>query len=178
MSRTGSWALNPDTGGLLLSREMYPLLGIDSEQGPLTYPMVVARVHPDDRDRIDASIRRAIQEGAAIEGENRIVLPDGSVTRLHFVGHPVGRGDSPIRVYAGMAEEMIPTDDLSEKMTPREREIVQLVAEARSTKEIAFQLGISAKTVEGHRTNIMRKLGVRCVSEIVRFAIRNGMVKP
>lgn len=62
--------------------------------------------------------------------------------------------------------------------TPRERQIIQLVAESRSSKEIAATLGISVKTVESHRTNIMRKLRLRSVSDLVRYAIRNGIVEP
>ncbi|HZK78822.1 MAG TPA: response regulator transcription factor [Gemmatimonadaceae bacterium] len=62
--------------------------------------------------------------------------------------------------------------------TPREREIIQLVAESRSSKEVAATLGISVKTVESHRTNIMRKLRLRSVSDLVRYAIRNGIVEP
>ena len=69
-------------------------------------------------------------------------------------------------------------EDPSRRMTSRERQIVQLVAEARSTKEVASQLGISVKTVEAHRTNVMRKLHLHSVSELVRYAIRNGMVEP
>lgn len=63
-------------------------------------------------------------------------------------------------------------------LTPREREIVQLVAEGKSTKELADQLGISVKTAETHRSNIMRKLGLRSVSEVVRYAVRNHLVEP
>jgi DNA-binding CsgD family transcriptional regulator len=63
-------------------------------------------------------------------------------------------------------------------LTPREREIVQLIAEGASTKEVAAALGISVKTAETHRTNLMRKLGIHSVSEIVRYAIRNRMVLP
>ena len=69
-------------------------------------------------------------------------------------------------------------EDPARRMTSRERQIVQLVAEARSTKEVASHLGISVKTVEAHRTNIMRKLRLRSVSELVRYAIRNGIVQP
>lgn len=62
-------------------------------------------------------------------------------------------------------------------LTPREREIVQLVAEGRSSKEVAVMLGISVKTVESHRTNVMRKLRIRSVSQLVRYAVRNGIVQ-
>jgi DNA-binding NarL/FixJ family response regulator len=62
-------------------------------------------------------------------------------------------------------------------LTPREREIVQLVAEGRSSKVVAAELGISVKTVESHRTNVMRKLRIRSVSQLVRYAVRNGLVQ-
>jgi len=79
----------------------------------------------------------------------------------------------------GRGEDARPAvEDPSRRMTSRERQIVQLVAEARSTKEVASHLGISVKTVEAHRTNIMRKLRLRSVSELVRYAIRNGIVQP
>jgi DNA-binding NarL/FixJ family response regulator len=63
-------------------------------------------------------------------------------------------------------------------VTSREREIVQLVAEGRSNKEAASTLGISVKTIEAHRANIMRKLQLRTVSDLVRYAIRNKIVQP
>lgn len=63
-------------------------------------------------------------------------------------------------------------------LTPREREIVQLVAEGKSTKEVADKLNISPKTAETHRTNIMRKLNLHSVSGLVRYAIRNRLVEP
>jgi DNA-binding NarL/FixJ family response regulator len=63
------------------------------------------------------------------------------------------------------------------ELTPREREIVQLVAEGRSSKEVAAALQISIKTVESHRTNVMRKLRIRSVSQLVRYAVRNGIVQ-
>ncbi|MCX6895766.1 MAG: response regulator transcription factor [Verrucomicrobia bacterium] len=62
-------------------------------------------------------------------------------------------------------------------LTPREREVVQLAAEGRSSKEIAVTLGISVKTCETHRTNILRKLGLRSVTDLVRYAIRNKIVE-
>jgi len=63
------------------------------------------------------------------------------------------------------------------RLTPREREILQLLAEGKSNKEVATVLGISAKTVEAHRANIMHKLGLHSMSDIVHYAIRNKIVK-
>jgi len=65
---------------------------------------------------------------------------------------------------------------IRELLTPREREIVQLLAEGRSTKEVAVTLRLSVKTAETHRSNIMRKLNLRSISELVLFAVRNNIV--
>jgi DNA-binding NarL/FixJ family response regulator len=67
---------------------------------------------------------------------------------------------------------------MRKRLTSREREIVQLLAEGKSTKEVAVSLGISVKTAETHRANIMRKLEVHSVSELVRYAVRNQMIEP
>jgi DNA-binding NarL/FixJ family response regulator len=63
-------------------------------------------------------------------------------------------------------------------VTPREREIIQLIAEGHSSKEVSNVLGISVKTVEVHRANIMRKLHLGSISDLVRYAIRNQIVQP
>jgi DNA-binding NarL/FixJ family response regulator len=63
-------------------------------------------------------------------------------------------------------------------VTAREREIIQLIAEGKSNKNAASALSISVKTIEAHRANIMRKLHLRSVSDLVRYAIRNKMVQP
>jgi DNA-binding NarL/FixJ family response regulator len=69
-------------------------------------------------------------------------------------------------------------DTPDDPLTPRETEIVKLIAEARTTREIAAELVISEKTVERHRTNILAKLGMRDRVELVRYAIRRGLVEP
>jgi len=63
-------------------------------------------------------------------------------------------------------------------VTPREREIIQLVAEGHSSKEAAAKLGLSVKTIETHRANIMKKLRLPSISDLVRYAIRNRIVEP
>ena len=63
------------------------------------------------------------------------------------------------------------------RLTPRQREIVQLLAEGKSSKEVAVALDLSVKTAETHRANIMRKLDCHSVSEVVRYAIRISIIE-
>ena len=77
-------------------------------------------------------------------------------------------------VQAYLSSATLPSDPL----TPREREIVQRIAEGQTTKEIAAHLGLSVKTVESHRINLMRKLGIHETATLVRYAIRRGLTRP
>jgi len=63
-------------------------------------------------------------------------------------------------------------------LSPREREVLQLIAEGKSTKEVAAILGISVKTAESHRTRIMEKLDIHETATLVRYAIRQGVIQP
>jgi len=67
---------------------------------------------------------------------------------------------------------------LRNPLSSREREIVQLLAEGKNSREVSLSLGISVKTVETHRVNIMRKLEIHNVSELVRYAVRNQIIEP
>ncbi len=73
---------------------------------------------------------------------------------------------------AANAEPSLPS------LTPRERQIVQLLAEGKSNKEVAVALDISLKTVEAHRANIMHKLNLHSITELVHYAMRNNIVQP
>jgi DNA-binding NarL/FixJ family response regulator len=66
----------------------------------------------------------------------------------------------------------------SEPLTPREQEVLKLIAEAHTNREIGEILHLSAKTVESHRGNLLRKLGMRDRVELVRYAIRRGLIEP
>jgi DNA-binding NarL/FixJ family response regulator len=66
----------------------------------------------------------------------------------------------------------------SSTLTTREREVLQLLVEGQSNKEVASSLGIGVKTAEAHRANLMKKLSVHSMSELVRYAIRNKIVEP
>jgi DNA-binding NarL/FixJ family response regulator len=69
-------------------------------------------------------------------------------------------------------------EPVNDVLTARQREVLRLVAAGKSTKEIAFVLKLSVKTVETHRAQIMERLGIRDVAGLVRYALRTGLVPP
>ena len=76
----------------------------------------------------------------------------------------------------GRRREPLPAE--SKALTPREREIVQLLAEGKSNKEIANVLGISVTTAETHRAHVLQKLRLHSIADLVRYAIRNNIIEP
>jgi DNA-binding NarL/FixJ family response regulator len=82
--------------------------------------------------------------------------------------------ETAVNIYTRKTQES--SDQPYEMLTPREREILQMVAEGYSSTEIASRIHISPRTVETHRANFMHKLGLRGQAEVVRFAIQKGIV--
>jgi len=81
---------------------------------------------------------------------------------------------SRVVVEAYLASRHLPPEPL----TPRERQVLQLVAEGNTTKEIADLLGVTVKTAESYRTRIMEKLDIHQTAGLVRYAIRQGVIQP
>lgn len=90
-----------------------------------------------------------------------------------YFSPPVAR-----EIVAQIREPRSPTEQPFSLLSGREREVLHLIAEGLSAKEIAVELGISSKTVEAHRTSLMRKLEVRKATELVRYAVRHGLIEP
>jgi DNA-binding NarL/FixJ family response regulator len=80
-------------------------------------------------------------------------------------------------VLDGYLHRDVPETAPADPLTPREREVLQLVAEGKSSKAVAASLGVAVKTIESHRASLMRKLHVRTLAELVRYAVRNGLVE-
>ena len=89
-------------------------------------------------------------------------------------GRYLSPGISEAVVQAYLRKTDLPADPL----TPREREVLQLIAEGKTTKDIAGLLGLSVKTIESHRTRLMEKLDIRQTAGLVRYAIRRGLIQP
>ena len=111
------------------------------------------------------------------------LLKDAATGELELALRTVIRGESWLspsvsrQVVEGYAQRS-GADAAPEVLTARQREVLRLVAGGKSTKEIAFFLNLSVKTVETHRAQIMERLGIRDVAGLVRYALRTGLVPP
>jgi DNA-binding NarL/FixJ family response regulator len=119
---------------------------------------------------------------AAFEaGVSGYVLKQSAATELVTALHDVGSGRryiSPLiqkRLGTGMNNSWRRTEEPSGDLTPRQREVLQLLAEGRVRKEIAQILGVSLKTVEFHKQKISEKLGIHTNAELTAYAIRHGI---
>ena len=117
-------------------------------------------------------------------GVSGYLLKDSAAAELRLALESVSRGDTYLspaisrQVVEGFLKSGAETTDPLSGLTARQREILQLIAEGRSTREIAADLGVSIKTVEAHRTQLMDRLDIHDVPGLVRFAIRVGLVSP
>jgi DNA-binding NarL/FixJ family response regulator len=111
------------------------------------------------------------------------LLKDAATGELELALRTVIRGESWLspsvsrQVVEGYAQRAAADTGL-EVLTARQREVLRLVANGKSTKEIAFFLNLSVKTVETHRAQIMERLGIRDVAGLVRYALRTGLIPP
>lgn len=123
-------------------------------------------------------VRRALQVGAA-----GYLLKDAGVAELEGAIKAVARGEmflSPAvskSVIEGYVRPVAAVSEL-DRLASRHREILQLIAEGQTTKEIAEKLKIGVRTVETHRAELMARLDIHDVAGLVRFAIRNGLISP
>lgn len=117
-------------------------------------------------------------------GASGYVLKDSAPTDLFAAIDAVRSGDSYLspsvtqRVVNAIARPGDRPSLAVSSLTERERQVLELIAEGLSSKEIASRLGVSLKTIESHRANLMDKLDIHKVSGLVRFAIRAGLVAP
>jgi DNA-binding NarL/FixJ family response regulator len=152
----------PLMNGLVAAREM-------KRACPKTKTILLTR-HDEDQYVIEA-LR------AGIRG---YVLKNQAATDLVLAIQQVSRGQvylspriSSVVVDAYLSKSSLPDDPLS----AREHEVLQLIAEGKSTKDIAVILGISVKTAESHRSRLMQKLDIHETASLVRYAVRRGLVQ-
>ncbi|HEX5130480.1 MAG TPA: response regulator transcription factor [Usitatibacter sp.] len=123
-------------------------------------------------------VRRALKAGAA-----GYLVKDSAPLELRMAIEAIRRGETYLssRVSRTLLSGLVdgrPPDAQSglDALSPRQREILQLIAEGKSTKEIAFTLNVSVKTIETHRAAVMDRLGIRDVAGLVVFAVRHKLI--
>ena len=163
----------PDVAALDLSM---PLLnGLEAarqmaawERGPRT---ILLTMHADDRyvlEAIRAGVRGYVLKKQAAADLVRAIR--------EVAGGAVYLSPAISAVVTGAIRTPAPASE--QRLTPREREVLQLVAEGKRTKEIATILGVSVKTADAHRTRLMQKLDLHDVAGLTRYAIRQGVTEP
>jgi DNA-binding NarL/FixJ family response regulator len=153
----------PLMNGLDAAREL-------QKSSPRTKPILLTR--HDEAQYVTEALR------AGVKG---YVLKSQMATDLVQAIQQVSRGGiylSP-NISGTVVEAYLSKAEISrDPLTSRERQVLQLVGEGKSSKEVARLLGISTKTAESHRARLMRKLDIHETASLVRYAIRNGLVEP
>jgi DNA-binding NarL/FixJ family response regulator len=139
------------------------------QQAPDTQILILS-MHDDDRYLFEA-----LRAGAA-----GYVLKRAADQDLVDAVRAAGRGEPFLTASAQqtLIRDFLERGDQPQELTPREQEVVKLIAEAHTNREIAEILHLSEKTVESHRARVLQKLGMRDRVELVRYAIRRGLVEP
>jgi DNA-binding NarL/FixJ family response regulator len=168
--------LKPDV--LLLDIGMPNLNGLDATRQILaTNPgarILILTVHDSDqvvREVLAAGARGFVLKSDA--GRDLVAAVEALQNRRTFFTPRVAQ--MMLEGYLRPPDENDPFGQ--QVLTPREREVIQLVAEGKTTKEVATALSLSVKTAETHRTNLMRKLDLHSVAALTLYAVRNGIVQ-
>jgi PAS domain S-box-containing protein len=145
-------------------------------------------LHPDDRDLCIETYLKAFTARQPFRIQFRMQRAGGDYCWLENIGIP-RVDDGQFTGFLGTAADVsdrrrryfTPDEDAMRMvfaLTERERQVLVLIAEGKSTKEAAAQLGISYKTADSHRSRILEKLGVHETASMVRYAIRAGLIEP
>lgn len=163
---------------VLLDIAMPGLNGLEAaarlQQSAPDTKVIILSMHQEDQ-----YVRHALRSGA-----RGYLLKDSAPLELQLAIQAVVRGDtylSPAITKGVMSDyaQRLRNEEVQEvPLSPRQREVLQLIAEGLSTKEIAQRLELSVKTVESHRTLLMKQLDIHEVTGLVRYALRKGIIAP
>jgi DNA-binding NarL/FixJ family response regulator len=156
----------PELNGLEATRQLL-------KQSPRSEVLVLTMHHSEElaRDVLQAGARGYVLKSDA--DENLVAAVESLRQHKPFLTPTVTEFVLDDYLRRGEEDPSLPRAGV----TSRERQLIQLLAEGRSNKEAANVLGISIKTAEAHRANLMRKLRLRSLSELVRYAIRNNIIE-
>lgn len=175
--------------GLALAKQLKPdILILDILLPGISGLEVLRQLHETQPDLkvliFSAKSEKQIARGLLKAGVRGYVPKSARLSELRQAVDAVAAGDTWFSetFQKAMTDALTaPESDVDAKgatLTEREKEIAVLLAKSYSSKEVAVKLDISAKTVENHRTNLMRKLGVHDVAGVIRFVVRQGLYDP
>jgi PAS domain S-box-containing protein len=179
------WTSGPDTLRTFFNRRWLEFRGrrLEQELGNGW----AQGVHPDDLRRSMELYLTNFRARREIQMEYRLLRADGEYWPIADTGVPVFEPGGAFAGYVGSAVENhararpLPESVASAAhvpLTDREKQVAILIAEGRSTKQVATALGISYKTADSHRSKIMEKLKVHETASLVRWAVRHNLIKP
>jgi len=139
--------------------------------------ILIYTMHETERIIVDALDAGAIGIVLKSDAGTNIVTAVESAAKGHrfFTSHVA---ETVVEAYLSKRAGMPADPDSQVVLTSREREVIQLLAEGKSNKEVADRLNISTRTAEGHRAEIMKRLKLRSLAELIRYAVRNEIVPP
>ena len=101
ISHTGSWARSVSTGEVFLSQESFRIFGLDPLRTQPTLDVILNRIHPDERDSVEQTVRAAVASRSHFERDFRIILDDGTIRHIHVLGHPVTNAAGELVEFVG-----------------------------------------------------------------------------
>jgi PAS domain S-box-containing protein len=200
------WIFDWDTGEhILLSCAFEAVWGIKPKNGDVSLETWLDTILPQDRPAVDEWVERQRTFQPA-EVRYRIRRPDSTIRWIRDRAFPIQLGEKGARRTAGIASDITAVVEAEERLrvramraisrrlidtrakpvldaravelTRRESEVIKLICEGNSNKAIAAALGISTRTAEVHRAAMLQKLELSSIAQLVRYAIRNGIVEP
>ena len=172
-------ALKPDV--LVLDIAMPELNGLEAARripavSPRTQILVLSTHHDDAlvHELIAAGVRGYVLKSDA--AKDLVTAIESLSSGRPFFSAQIA--DVVVEGFVGRGRLLPGDGGAAARLTSREREVLQLLAEGRSTKEVAASLDIGIKTAETHRANLMKKLDLQTIAELVRYAVRNHIVEP
>ncbi len=176
---TTAWTVLPDGTVDFLNQSYLEYTGLSLEQA-LAAP--TSTVHPDDLPRVVESWTAALAAGEPYEGDMRVRAADGGYRWFRVRTMPRrDRQGRIVRWYGASHEIEEPKRAKADAralhvLSSREREVIMMLADGQTVARIATRLGLSRKTVETFRQRAMKKLGLRSLAALVKFALKHGLI--
>jgi PAS domain S-box-containing protein len=181
LSHTGSWHLNVRTGRVIWSQETYAILGFDPKSTRPSYPLLLERVHPEDRSRLEEIRAAAVREKSDFDAEFRLRMPDGRIKHLHMVAHQSRDQNGDLEYIGGVQDvtERRLSEQALGKLRSEFAQMARVMSLGELTASIAHEVNQPLSSIIINASTCMRMLSadppdVDGALEIARRTIGDG----